>query len=405
MVPFVLALRLLKVHRAISVMVLSWSAVTIGTAFVRNYEGLLATRLILGICESGFFPCLSLYITMVYNRREQGLRFAYLYSAIALSGMFGGLVATGITKIRHYAGLNTWSWLYIVEGCISLIVVPWAWYGLPENPTKAKFWTPEERATMELRDIKRQEYMGANHFSWPQVTDALKSWRLYTGYVVAESNCVHRLTDGYCSALIQFFQDIILYGFSSFLPSILRDGLGYTPLQAQYLSVPVYFLGGVAFFTAALIGDKWGLRGTALLVLDVFAVIGYAILLTVKSSSVQYFAVYLIALALYCGPGLNEIWITTNTAPHYKRATFLGVSLTFGNLAGVVAGQVYRDPPYRLGHWASLVSVIICMVLIAVQIVFFKFENRKKEQIKRGERPDDRQCTTGEYNLDFKYAY
>lgn len=181
MVPFVLALRWLKVHRAISIMAFSWSIVTIGTAFIQNYGGLLACRIILGICESGFFPCISLYITMVYNRHEQGLRFAYLFSATAFSGMFGGLVATGITKIGHSAGLNSWSWLYIVEGCISLLVVPWAWFGLPENPAKAKYWTPEERETMERRDIKRQEYMGANQFSWPQVFDALKTWRLYTG--------------------------------------------------------------------------------------------------------------------------------------------------------------------------------------------------------------------------------
>jgi MFS family permease len=205
--------------------------------------------------------------------------------------------------------------------------------------------------------------------------------------------------------LIQFFQDIILYGFSSFLPSILRDGLGYTPIQSQYLSAPVYLLGGISFFIAALIGDKWGLRGSALFVLDIFAVAGYAILLTVKNSNIQYFAVYLIALPLYCGPGLNETWIVNNTAPHYKRATFLGVSQAVGNVAGVVAGQVYRTPPYKLGHWASLVSAVICMVLIAVQIVHFKLENRKKEQIKRGEREDDRNCTTGEYNLDFKYVY
>lgn len=97
-------------------------------------------------------------------------------------------------------------------------------------------------------------------------------------------------------ALIQFFQDIILYGFSSFLPSILKNGLGYSQLEAQYLSVPVYFLGGVSFFIAAKIGDKYAYRGTVLFVLDIFAVIGYAILLTVKNSSIQYFACFLIAI-------------------------------------------------------------------------------------------------------------
>lgn len=52
------------------------------------------------------------------------------------------------------------------------------------------------------------------------------------------------------SAFIQFFQDIILYGFSTFLPSILRLDLGYSSIQAQYLSVPVYALGGISFLVS-----------------------------------------------------------------------------------------------------------------------------------------------------------
>ncbi|KAI8296327.1 putative transporter [Colletotrichum sp. SAR 10_98] len=116
----------------------------------------------------------------------------------------------------------------------------------------------------------------------------------------------------FATALIQFFQDIILYGFSTFLPSILRLDLGFTALEAQYLSIPVYFVGGLSFFTAAILGDKWRLRGTStkfLLGLDVFAVVGYAILLGVANSpGIRYFACYLIAIPLYCGPGLNEIY-------------------------------------------------------------------------------------------------
>lgn len=44
----------------------------------------------------------------------------------------------------------------------------------------------------------------------------------------------------------------MLYGFSTFLPSILKNDLGFSSLEAQYLSVPVYFLGGVTFFVRPL---------------------------------------------------------------------------------------------------------------------------------------------------------
>ncbi|KAF5521878.1 putative transporter [Colletotrichum aenigma] len=235
--PVVLAMRKLKPHRAISIMCFGWSVVTIGTAFTKRFGDLVAVRLLLGLCEAGFFPCLSLYITMVYKREEQGLRLAFLFTSVSLAGIFGGLIATAITEIGHSAGLRAWSWLYIIEGLISLLAVTW------------------------------------------------------------------------------FFQDIILYGFSTFLPSILRLDLGFTALEAQYLSIPVYFVGGLSVFTAAILGDKWRLRGTStkfLLGLDVFAVVGYAILLGVANGpGIRYFACYLIAIPLYCGPGLNEIYELT----------------------------------------------------------------------------------------------
>ena len=181
--PLVLALRKIKTHRGITIMAAAWAIVTIGTAFVKSYGALLACRLILGLCEAGFFPCISLYITMVYNRKEQGLRFAYLFAATSFSGMFGGLIATGITKIGEAGGLRSWSWLYIVEGLISLLIVPFVWYGLPEKPADAKWWTPEEREAMLIREQQRLEYMGREKFDWTQVRSALKEWRVYTGYV------------------------------------------------------------------------------------------------------------------------------------------------------------------------------------------------------------------------------
>lgn len=67
----VLAMKKLTPRRAISFMVFGWSAITVGTAFVNDFGELVAVRLLLGLCEAGFFPCLSLYITMVYKREEQ----------------------------------------------------------------------------------------------------------------------------------------------------------------------------------------------------------------------------------------------------------------------------------------------------------------------------------------------
>ena len=40
-----------------------------------------------------------------------------------------------------------------------------------------------------------------------------------------------------CSALCQFGADICLYGFSTFLPIII-EAMGYSAVEAQYLTIP-----------------------------------------------------------------------------------------------------------------------------------------------------------------------
>lgn len=92
-------------------------------------------------------------------------------------------------------------------------------------------------------------------------------------------------------------------------------------------------------------------------------------------------------------------------ASYYRHATAIGIQQTVGNIAGIVAPQVYRAAPYRLGHWCSLASVLISMVLIATQIGYLYILNRRKFQIAQAERSDDRKETTGEGDLDFRYVY
>lgn len=92
-------------------------------------------------------------------------------------------------------------------------------------------------------------------------------------------------------------------------------------------------------------------------------------------------------------------------APHYRRATAIGLQQTIGNAAGIVAPQVYRAAPYRLGHWCSLASVLISMGLIATQIGYLYILNRKKSQIAQNQRTDDRKETSGEGDLAFRYVY
>lgn len=61
-------------------------------------------------------------ITLWYRRHECGLRIAIFFSAATAAGAFGGLLARGIMEMEGVGGLAGWSWIFILEGILTVIV-------------------------------------------------------------------------------------------------------------------------------------------------------------------------------------------------------------------------------------------------------------------------------------------
>lgn len=57
-------LKKIGAHIAIPAMITAWGTVCCLTGLVQNYHGLVAARLILGLCEAGLFPGTVLYLSM-----------------------------------------------------------------------------------------------------------------------------------------------------------------------------------------------------------------------------------------------------------------------------------------------------------------------------------------------------
>ncbi|KAL7818315.1 MFS general substrate transporter [Trichoderma gracile] len=361
-----------------------WSLTTICTGFIHNVAGLYAVRLVLGACEAGLFPVMNLYLTMVYKRHEQGIRVSYLFVCTAISGAFGGLLAFSILKMDGVAGYAGWRWVYIIEGICSFVIAPIIWFGLPNDPSNAYFLTEEEKAMMKVREAQRAQYMGSEEFSWEEIWISLKDPKLYL------------------SGCIQFCQDILLYGFSTFLPSIIVS-MGYTSIEAQYLSIPVYIFGGLCFLALAFVSDRTCIRGPFLWLSNIPGIVGYILILAPTSNAVKFLGTFFCAASTYCGPGLNLTWLNVNIAPHYRRATAIGVQLSMGNTAGVVAGQIYRQSPYVLGNAFSVGALGLAQVIIAAKWFYLRSQNEGKEKIASGQREDRRKVQSGDRAVDFKY--
>ncbi|KAF9873327.1 major facilitator superfamily transporter [Colletotrichum karsti] len=382
--PWTIMMKKLTPRLLLTSLCIVWSLATIFSGFITNIGGLYAVRLILGACEAGLFPTLNLYLTMVYKREEQAKRVSYLFVCSAIAGAFGGLLAYSLLKMDGVGGYAGWRWVFIIEGIFSILIAPIVWWGLPNDPGQAYFLTDEEKRMMKVRAAQRAAYMGSEEFSWEEIKIAALDPKLYL------------------SGLIQFCQDILLYGFSTFLPSIIVS-MGYTSIEAQYLSIPVYIFGGLAFLSVAYLSDRLCIRGPFVFLANIPGIVGYILIICPTSNGIKFFGTFLCAVAVYNGPGLNLTWLNVNMAPHYRRATAIGMQQAIGNSAGIVAGQIYRTAPYLLGNGFSVGALGASQVLIVAKWLYIRHLNKVKARIASGEIEDTRKVQTGDRAVDFKY--
>jgi MFS family permease len=286
---------------------------------MHNVGQLYASRLLLGLFESGMFPCLALYLSTFYQPREQALRISYLFVASALSGSFGGLFAYALLKMDGVGGLEGWRWLFIIEGCGSVLVAIFTFFILPDDFEHAKFLNEDEKQLMRVRAEINARYNGKPDFDWAEVKKAVMDPKLYI------------------SCWSQFMADICSFGLSSFLPLIIKS-FGYDTVTTQLLTIPVFFWASCAYIVVSWMSDRWQQRAFFMMPACLVTAIGYAVNLGVSADQrgALYFSTFLIAPGVYMIVGLNCAWLLNSHAPYYKRAMAIGMNQSIGNSAGVV---------------------------------------------------------------------
>jgi len=119
----------------LTLIMVTWGTVMTCQGLVQNFKGLLACRVFLGIAEGGLFPGVNYFITMWYRRHECGFRMALFFSAATAAGAFGGFLARGISEMGGVGGKAAWSWIFILEGLLTLIVGSFSYWAINDYPS------------------------------------------------------------------------------------------------------------------------------------------------------------------------------------------------------------------------------------------------------------------------------
>jgi MFS family permease len=127
----------------------AFGIVCVGTAFAHTFAQLIILRLLLGATEGGMMPGTSFYLSCFYKREELLFRIGVFATSASMAGAFGGLLATGLTKIptwgAHGSQLHTWRNIFFFEGFITIIIGLIAPKFLPVRPGDCKFLSERER--------------------------------------------------------------------------------------------------------------------------------------------------------------------------------------------------------------------------------------------------------------------
>lgn len=364
-IPSNTILKMAKPSRYISACMLLWGITMTLMGIVKSFGGLVAARFCLGIAESPLFPGISYYLVSWYKREESNLRVAIFFSSATIAGAFGGILAWAISKMRGIGGKPGWSWIFIIEGLMTVavsLVAPWMIQDFPED---AKFLTEKERKFVVHR--LRQDTGGAGNFRWLYVKNAFRDWKTYV------------------FALIYIGIACPLYALSLFSPTIISELGSFNIPQSMLLSTPPYVLACIFTIISAFISDRMRQRGIFNIGWMSTTCIGYIILLAIdvrQKPGVAYFAVFLCVGGIAPCIANSIAWIGGNTAPVIKRGTAMGVFFMTGNSGGIISSVIYRaqdKPAYRLGHGVSLGFSVMALTLSIFMRIWFARENARRD--------------------------
>jgi len=220
----------------------------------------------------------------------------------------------------------------ILEGVPTFVLGIVTWFILPDSPESAYFLNDQERAFAATRLRHQTGYTKtAAEFHWDDVRKCFKDWKVWT----------------FCFA--QFGSDTMLYGFSTFLPTIIKSIMPKaSSATVQLLTVPCYALGAITYLVTARFSDRQQKRAFYTVLMGIISIIGYAMLLSDSKPATHYAGCFLVAMGLYVCVGLPLAWLPTNLPRYGKRTSATGLQLTIGNCAGIMSAFVGL-PPFLYG--------------------------------------------------------
>ncbi|OJD14892.1 hypothetical protein AJ78_04808 [Emergomyces pasteurianus Ep9510] len=368
-IPSNVLLKQLKPHVWLSGCMFCFGLVTLCQGLVQNYAGLLATRFLLGLFETGMFPGCFYLLGMWYKRSEAQKRFSFFFSSTTLAGAFGGMLASAIGKMDGMRGYLGWRWIFILEGLLTCVVSFAFFFIIPDFPEDVKWLKEEERIFIRTKLAK--DVGAAGHEvspSWKDMLQVFKDYKIFVG------------------GFMYFGLIVPAYGYAYFAPTIIKT-YGYGPIQTQLYSIPPWAAAFGFSLAIAYLSDRLRNRFIFTIIPICIAIAGFAILLNVhgvENRGVQYAALFLVTCGAYSAMPIIICWFSMNLGGHTRRAVGTAWQIGFGNIGGIIATYSFLEkdrPEFRPGHRISISFICLSAAMCIVYFFLLLHRNRSRDKM------------------------
>ena len=339
--------------RLVNICLVIVTAGMFASAYSENQEQLLAFRFVTGIGIGGMLATLTTLVSEYSNESSRGLCIRFLQSGYPLGALLGGIVS--VYLIDSFG----WRSLFIFGGSLSLIMLPFVFWKLPES-LDFLLLRGNQADKSKIQQILTKLQIETSEFLHTTEESEKKADWISLFSSDSRANTLYLWT---CYFLLMFS----FYFVVSWTPKLLVDA-GLT--TGQGISAGVYLQAGglVGAISLGLLGYKFKVP----ILTSVFFCCGVAAMLFYGLVELSLVSLMLVAAVMgffLIGAMIGLYTIAPSVYPANVRVSGVGLAIGIGRLGAIVAplaGGIILNSGYSTDEIFVIFSIPLILAALAV---------------------------------------
>lgn len=333
---------------------ISWGVLSGLTMFVNSPTQFYILRFLLGAAEAGFLPGVLYYLTTWFPTYYRGKIIALFMIGLPLAVIIGSPLSGWImSSFDRLHGLAGWQWLFLLEAIPSVLLGLLTFKILPNNFSKAKWLTAEEKIIL------------ANNLNKDLASNSSAQEK-------------HSFKDGFFNinvlklGAINFSMLLCTYSMGFWLPTFIRSTGISNILHIGFLVAIPSLIGLVAMLFIGRSSDKFRERRWHLVIPFIIGAI--ALFLTTMFSMNIMMTIILFSIAAIATTGTIPVFFSLPATflSGTAAATGFALACSIANLAGLVSNtlvgyaiQLTGKPEGALWVFAGCL-LLSCLIVLSL---------------------------------------